>query len=105
MLAITSAKRSPLLPNVPTFKESGLPEYEAYTWAAIVGPKGMKPEVAQKLNQAIAEVMSEPATRKRFIDLGLEPIEKMTLTQAAAFLRAETQKWADVIRAANIQPE
>lgn len=105
VLAITSAKRSPLLPNVPTFKESGLPEYEAYTWAAIVGPKGMKPEVAQKLNQAIAEVMSEPATRKRFIDLGLEPIEKMTLTQAAAFLRAETQKWADVIRAANIQPE
>ena len=104
-LAITSAKRSPLLPDVPTFKESGLPEYEAYTWAAILGPKGMKPELAQKLNQAIAEVMSEPATRKRFIDLGLEPIEKMTLPQATAFLRAETQKWASVIRAANIQPE
>ena len=104
-LAITSAKRSPLLPDVPTFKESGLPEYEAYTWAAILGPKGMKPELAQKLNQAIAEVMSEPATRKRFVDLGLEPIEKMTLAQAAAFLRAETQKWAGVIRAANISLE
>lgn len=104
-LGITSAKRSTLVPDVPTFKESGLPDYEAYTWAAILGPKGMKPEVAQKLNQAIAEVMSEPATRKRFVDLGLEPIEKMTLAQAAAFLRVETQKWASVIRAAHIQPE
>jgi tripartite-type tricarboxylate transporter receptor subunit TctC len=105
VLGITSAKRSALLPDVPTFKESGLPEYECYTWAAILGPKGMKPEVAQQLNTAISEVMGDPVTRKRFMELGMEPVEKMSLEEADRFIRSETKKWAEVIRAANIQPE
>jgi len=104
-LGITSAKRSPLLPDVPTFAESGLPGFEAYTWAAILGPKGMSPEMAQRLNRAIAEVVNEPDTRKRFVDLGLDPVPAMSLSQARTFLLDENRRWAGVIKAAGIQPE
>lgn len=102
---ITSTKRSALVPDVPTFAESGLPGYEAYTWAAILGPKGMKPEVAQSLNRAISEVVNEPETRQRLVALGLEPILSMSLAEAASFLRDENLRWTKVIKAAGIQPE
>lgn len=102
---ITSTKRSALVPDVPTFAESGLPGYEAYTWAAILGPKGMKPEVAQRLNRAISEVVNEPETRQRLVALGLEPILSMSLAEAASFLRDENLRWTKVIKAAGIQPE
>ena len=104
-LGITSPKRSPLLPEVPTFAESGLPGFEAYTWAALLGPKGMKPETAQQLNRAIEEVMNEPALRAKLAESGTEAIGRMTLAQAAAFLRDETQRWGKVIKAAGIEPE
>lgn len=104
-LGITSAKRSPLMPDVPTFAGSGLPGFEAYTWAAILGPKGLKPEVAQRLNRAFAEVLNEPATRQRFLDLGLEPFQNMNLAEAASFLRDENLRWTAVIKNAGIQPE
>lgn len=102
---ITSTKRSALMPEVPTFAESGLPGYEAYTWAAILGPKGMKSEVAQRLNRAISEVVNEPETRQRLVALGLEPILSMSLAEAASFLRDENLRWTKVIKAAGIQPE
>lgn len=102
---ITSTKRSALMPDVPTFAESGLPGYEAYTWAAILGPKGMKPEVAQRLNRAISEVVNEPETRQRLVALGLDPILSMSLVEAASFLHDENLRWTKVIKAAGIQPE
>lgn len=104
-LGITSTKRSPLLPDVPTFAESGLPGFEAYTWAAILGPKGLKPEVAARLNRAFSEVVNEPATKQRLLELGLEPILSMSLAETGEFLRAETRRWSAVIRTAGIQPE
>jgi tripartite-type tricarboxylate transporter receptor subunit TctC len=103
--AVTSQKRSPLLPDVPTFAESGLPGFEAYTWAMILAPKGIRQEVASRLNKAIAEVVNEPATQKRLVDLGLEPINSMSLDEASTFLREETRRWTGVIRQAGIQPE
>lgn len=103
--AVTSQKRSPLLPEVPTFAESGLPGFEAYTWAMILAPKGIRPEVATRLNKAISEVVNEPATQKRLVDLGLEPINSMSLDEASTFLREETRRWTGVIRQAGIQPE
>jgi tripartite-type tricarboxylate transporter receptor subunit TctC len=104
-LGITSASRSPIEPDVPTFKEAGVPGYECYTWAALLAPKGLKPDVAQKLNKAVTDVMNAPATRKRFTELGLEPIQNMTLAEAATFIRNETQRWAKVIQTAGIKPE
>ena len=103
--AVTSQKRSPLLPDVPTFAESGLPGFEAYTWAMILAPKGIRQEVASRLNKAIAEVVNEPATQKRLVDHGLEPINSMSLDEASTFLREETRRWTGVIRQAGIQPE
>ena len=104
-LGITSPKRSPLLPDVPTFAESGLPGFEAYTWAAVLGPKGMKPELAQRLNRAVEEVMNEPALKAKLAESGTEAITHMTLAQASTFLADETRRWGAVIKKAGIEPE
>lgn len=104
-LGITSPKRSPLLPDVPTFAESGLPGFEAYTWAALLGPKGMPAALAQRLNRAVEEVMNEPAFKAKLAESGTEPITRMTLPEAALFLREETRRWGGVIKAAGIEPE
>lgn len=104
-LGITSPKRSPLLPDVPTFAESGLPGFEAYTWAALLGPKGMKPELAQRLNRAIQEVMNEPAFKAKLAESGTEAFPHMTLAEAQSFLREETKRWGEVIKASGIEQE
>ncbi len=104
-LGITSPKRSPLLPDVPTFAESGLPGFEAYTWAALLGPKGMPAALAQRLNRAVEEVMNEPAFKAKLAESGTEPITRMTLPEAALFLHEETRRWGGVIKAAGIEPE
>lgn len=104
-LGITSPKRSPLLPDVPTFAESGLPGFEAYTWAAVLAPKGLPPETAQRLNRALEEVMNEPAVQARLAASGTEAITHMTLPEASAFLREETRRWTAVIRKAGVVPE
>lgn len=104
-LGITSPKRSPLLPDVPTFAESGMPGFEAYTWAAVLGPKGMKPEVAERLNRAFQDVMNDPTFAAKLAESGTEPITRMSLAEADTFLKEETQRWGKVIKASGIEAE
>ncbi|EER59256.1 conserved hypothetical protein [Acidovorax delafieldii 2AN] len=100
-LAITSAKRSALLPNVPTLEESGIKDANVYSWQAIAGPKGLPADVKAKLNSAIASILSEPQTKARLLELGFEMVLN-TPEQFAAFQAAEYARWQKLIVARKI---
>ncbi|HWA37051.1 MAG TPA: tripartite tricarboxylate transporter substrate binding protein [Burkholderiales bacterium] len=101
-LAVTSKQRISAAPDVPTFEEAGVPGYEAVGWFGVVGPAGMPAEIVQRLNQEIAAALKVPEIRKIATDAGNEPFST-TPQEFSAMIRAETVKWADVIKAGNIK--
>jgi tripartite-type tricarboxylate transporter receptor subunit TctC len=101
-LAITSPKRSPLLPDVPTVAESVLPGYEAYEWNGLLLPAGTPDAVVQQLHKAVAESLQEDELKKRFADMGAQPVGN-TPAEFADFLQKESAKWSAVIRKGNIK--
>lgn len=103
-IAVTTAKRSALLPDVPTVAESGYPGMDAATWLAIVAPAGVPAEVKAKLEKTLGEVVADPATRQKLIDNGFEPTYA-TGAQVAAKIVKETPQMRAIARAANIQAE
>jgi tripartite-type tricarboxylate transporter receptor subunit TctC len=104
ILAVSTKARNPLLPNIPTFIESGVPDFESDTWNAISAPPKTPPAIVAKLNAAIVEILKAPDLQERLKTLTMTP-EAMTPEQAAAFIKADTQRWAGVIKAANITAE
>jgi tripartite-type tricarboxylate transporter receptor subunit TctC len=96
-LAVTNAKPSPVAPNLPTVAESGLPGFEALQWFGILMPAGTPREVVARLNAEILKVLRQPDVRERFQSMGIE-IAGDTPEQFAAFMRAETVKWAKVVK-------
>lgn len=100
-LAVTSAKRSQALPDVPTVGES-VPGFEATTWQGIGAPKDTPTEIVDKLNQEINAVLAEPAIKERLAKLGSVPAP-MSPADFETLIVAETKKWAKVIREANIK--
>jgi tripartite-type tricarboxylate transporter receptor subunit TctC len=102
-LAITTATRSEALPDLPTVGEF-VPGYEASTWDGLCAPRNTPAEIIDKLNKEINAAIADPAIRSRIADLGSVPMP-MTAGDFAKFIAAETEKWAKVIRAANIKPE
>ncbi|HEX2135148.1 MAG TPA: tripartite tricarboxylate transporter substrate binding protein [Microvirga sp.] len=103
-LAVTSARRSPALPEIPTLAESGLPGFEASSWFALFAPKGTPPEIVTRLNQEVRKVLETPELQKRFADLGGE-IKPMSPDELMAFVRAEHEKWAKVVQASGVKLE
>ena len=100
-LAVTSAQRLALLPDVPTLAESGLPGFESYNWQGIIGPAGLSDEVVQKLNEAVNRVLKKPEVVKAFDATGGQ-VGGGTPDDFAKFIDSETQKWGQVIKDANI---
>lgn len=96
-LAISSATRHKLLPDVPTFKELGYPEIEDHTWAGFFAPAGTPPEVVQKLNGAMNRVLQMRDVRERLEALTFEPIGGSP-QQFADHVRSEVAKWAVVVK-------
>src|SRR3546814_13748577 len=90
-LAITSAKRSPLLPEVPTLQESGIKDANVYSWQAIAAPKGLPADVKSKLHDALVKGLNDPAVKPKLLDLGFEIVgntpEEFTRSQATEFSR------------------
>ena len=101
VLAVTPARRSAVLPDVPTLGEF-VPGYEATQWYGVGAPKDTPAEVTEKLNKEIAAVVADPIVKARLAGLGVDPFP-MTSAEFATFIAAETEKWGKVIRAANIQ--
>jgi len=103
-LGVSSKGRSALAANVPTVSEAGVPGYEVTVWFGIVGPPGMRPEIVQKLNAEMNAIFKTDDVKRRFVDQGVDPVGG-TPSQFADHIRAEIQKWAKVVKDANIQPE
>ncbi len=103
-LAVTSEKRSVVLPNVPTIAELGMPGYSASTWYGIYAPKGTPTDIVQKIHEATVEVLKTPELREQLIQRGFEPIGN-TPDQFASFISSEITKWAKVVKIAGIEPE
>jgi tripartite-type tricarboxylate transporter receptor subunit TctC len=103
-LAVASEKRTALLPNVPTMGESGWPAVVAIAWNGVVAPAGTPRDIIDVLNADIGRSLLAPDVRERFTAAGMEAIGG-TPEEFGAFMRAETAKWASVIKTANIKVE
>ena len=103
-IAVTSAKRTAVMPEMPTIAESGLKGYEVGNWYAILGPTGMQAEVVRRLNSEIVKALASADMRKRLEELGADPVGS-TPEQLAAYMNVEIAKWAKVIKSASIKAE
>ncbi|MEO8250621.1 MAG: tripartite tricarboxylate transporter substrate-binding protein, partial [Burkholderiales bacterium] len=103
-LAVTTATRSSVLPDVPTMKEAGMPNFETSTWGGILAPAGTPKAVVEKLNAEINKALAAPDVKKRLQDAGIEPAGG-TPEQFAAFIASEMKKWGKVAQDAGIKPE
>ena len=103
-LSITSAKRSPLLPNVPTLEEIGVKEANVYSWQAIAAPRGLPADIKGKLHAAIVAGLNDPQVKAKLLDLGFEIVantpEQFTTYQAAEFAR-----WKKLIDSRKIEAD
>jgi len=102
-LAVTTATRSSVLPNVPTMKEAGYPNYETSLWNMVMVPRGTPAPVVEKLSAALQSAVKDPEVRQRMEKIGVQPIVDSNADKAAKFVQAETRRWAEVIKAANIE--
>ncbi|MDO8888207.1 MAG: tripartite tricarboxylate transporter substrate binding protein [Hydrogenophaga sp.] len=101
-LSITSAQRSPLLPNVPTLDELGIKDANVYSWQAVAGPKGMPADVKAKLHAAIRDTLNDPAVKPKLLEVGFE-IVASTPAEFTAFQAAEFTRWQNLIKSRNIK--
>ncbi len=101
-LAIATVARSPALPNVPTTREAGLPEFEVSAWNAMFGPKNLPKDVTDKLVGALDKALDDEGTRKRLLDLGSVLPDKSGRTPAALqkLVESEVKRWGPVLKAA-----
>jgi len=104
ILAVGGRTRAGAMPDVPTAAEAGLPGYETYVWYGMYAPKGTPREVTGKIQQEIARLVKTPEFAERFANLGADAVAS-TPDEFAAFTRAEYEKFAKLVKAANIQPE
>ena len=103
-LGVTSARRSPLMRDVPAIAEAGLKGYETSTWHGILAPAATPADIVVKLNAEIARTLAQPAVRERLVGQGLDPVGG-TPEQFGAYLKTEISKWAVVVKASGARPE
>jgi tripartite-type tricarboxylate transporter receptor subunit TctC len=102
-LGVTAGKRADAIPDVPTIGET-VSGYEAVVWYGIAAPKGTALEIINTLNGALNAVLADPKLKARLAELGGVPMPR-TPAEFGKFVAEETEKWAKVVRAANIKPE
>jgi len=103
-LAVSTVKRSPLFPNLPTLAESGLPSYDVTTWYGLLVPKGTPANIRKKLYDTLAEILKSSQIAARLKDIGAEPGGDRP-EQFTSFIRTETEKWVKVAKNAGITAE
>jgi tripartite-type tricarboxylate transporter receptor subunit TctC len=104
ILAVGSAERSPVVPEIPTVAESGLPGFRSVTWFAIVAPPGMAPALVEKINRDVVDGLKQPDVSERLHNLTLEPMVGSP-ADAGRFFAEETALWGKVIKDGNITPQ
>lgn len=103
-LAITSAKRSPLLPDVPTLEEGGVKDANVQSWQAVAAPKGLPADVKKRVHEAVLASINDPAIKPKLLELGFE-IVLNTPEQFAAFQASEYARWQKLITSRNIKAD
>jgi tripartite-type tricarboxylate transporter receptor subunit TctC len=103
-LAVSSAERSPLAPDLPTMAEVGVPGYDLTAWFAAFVPAGTPKPVIDKLGAAFKVALADPKVTQSLLNAGIEP-SSSTPEELKAFVASETEKWAETVKAAGIEPE
>ena len=103
-LAVTTARRAPQLPDVPTMQEAGVAGYDASVWLALLAPAGTPPEIVHKLNAEVAKLMAAADTKKALFDAGVEP-SPSTPEEMSAYLAQELVRWGKVVKEAGVKLE
>jgi tripartite-type tricarboxylate transporter receptor subunit TctC len=103
-LAVTSDKRYPLLPDVPTTSEVGIRGMEVTSWNGLMVPSGTPRDIVSKINAELTRIAGTPEMRARIIDLGFQPVA-MSVGDTENFIRTDVERWAKVIREANIKAD
>ena len=103
-LAVTSTARSPVLPNVPTILESGVPDYEMSGWFGILAPTGTPPAIAQRLRDEVAKAVAAPDVVSTLASQGMEPLATQP-REWADYLKSELAVYTKIVKDANIKPE
>src|SRR5262249_50778909 len=103
-LAITSAQRSPNIPELPTIAESGVPGFEVSSWFALMAPAGTPPAIIAKLHQEAVKIMAQPDMREKLAQLGLDVIGNIETPEAfAKFMHDDIARWAKIIKDTGIK--
>ena len=104
VLAVASPKRIAALPDVPTFAEQGVANFEAWAWQGLAVPAGTPKDIIARLNSEYAKAIADPGVHQKLVEAGIEPVTS-TPEQMAAYVKSETSKWAQVIKQADIKVE
>ncbi|MDB5848335.1 MAG: transporter substrate-binding protein [Rhodoferax sp.] len=103
-LALSMGKRSAVLPDVPTFAEAGVPDFESYSWQGLAAPAGTPPAVVARLNSELNKALASDEVQKKLNELGIEP-SPTTPDEFSATVKSQSTLWGGVIRTANIKLE
>jgi tripartite-type tricarboxylate transporter receptor subunit TctC len=103
-IAVTSLKRSPMVPDIPTIAEQGYPGFEVIYWLGLIGPAKMPPAVAAKINQDVNAALKSAEVRDQFLAQGGEPLGG-TPQEFDALIRREIKEWVDIVKKAGIQSQ
>jgi tripartite-type tricarboxylate transporter receptor subunit TctC len=101
-IAVSSAKRAPSLPDVPTIAESGVPGYEVVSWQGVFAPAGTPKPIVERLHTEITKILAQPDMKERLAQLGMDE-QPMTTAQFAKFQQDEVAKWAEVVKKGHIR--
>jgi tripartite-type tricarboxylate transporter receptor subunit TctC len=101
-IASTGSKRALVMPDVPTIAESGVPSYEVTSWNGVLAPAGVPADIVRRLNTELNKIIVSSDTRPKLIEFGLEPVGG-TPDQFAKHIRAESAKWAPVVKSAGVK--
>lgn len=103
-LAVTTSKRTPAEPQLPTVAEAGVKGYEFSTWWGVVVPTGTPPEIVDKLAKALAKVVADPQVKERFTPLGVDA-EYLPPAEFGPFIKGSIEKYAAIANKAGLKPE
>ncbi|KAF0119947.1 MAG: hypothetical protein FD152_4329 [Xanthobacteraceae bacterium] len=103
-LAVTTAERSKLLPNLPSMQEAGVAEFDITSWNGVFGPANMPADVIQRLNKELAAIATDPEIARKLAEIGFDAFTQ-TPDELAAFVKAQLANWARMIKEAGIEPQ